>query len=180
MGAMGLGRWHRWTVAAGRYADYRPHRWPIAQMGLRSSPDGRWESAPRLPSGHCYWPAGFGEEASLMSWRAVGRGVPRWGSAGGAAPGAHEAAARLRPPWGRQLQRRGSGSGSGAGAGAYEVPRAWVRASRSPAHAMECQLQRRGSGSGSGARLAHTTCPAPGARPPLPGHAPARQRSRPR
>jgi hypothetical protein len=39
MGAMGLAKWHRWTVADGRYADYRPHRWPmamgVAQMGLR-------------------------------------------------------------------------------------------------------------------------------------------------
>ena len=43
MGAMDLGRWHRWTVADGVTLTIAPTGWPmgVAQMGLR----GRWERA---------------------------------------------------------------------------------------------------------------------------------------
>ena len=117
MGAMGLAKWHRWTVADGHNADYRPHRWPmgVARMGLR----GRWEradldasrraqmpicahlrpSAPicaaRRPSAQRPVPADcsttFGTRwgGSLMSWHDVGRG--RVGQRQRRQAGAHEA-----------------------------------------------------------------------------------------
>ena len=111
-----VGKWHRWTVADGRYADYRPHRWPmgVARMGLR----GRWEPADgrrwapicaaRRPSAQRPVPADcsttFGTRwgGSLMSWHAVGRG--RVGQRQRHQAGAHEAsrapgAGRPRVPW---------------------------------------------------------------------------------
>ena len=119
MGALGLGRWHRWTIAGGRYADYRPHRWPMSvarktiarTMGVRwCEPRGDQCLADCSTTVGTRW--GRGKLDELACCRA-GRG--RVGQRQRSAQaGAHEAPDRLRPPPGRQLQQRGNGSGSGA------------------------------------------------------------------
>ena len=83
-----LGRWHRWTVANGRYADYRSHRMAdgccadgtARTMGLRRcEPRGA-----HLRSDQCLADCSttFGTRwgrGDLMSWHAVRRGrVGQW------------------------------------------------------------------------------------------------------
>ena len=91
MGAMGLAKWHRWTVADGRYADYRSHRMAggccadgtARTMGVR-----RW--APRgdqcLADCSTTFGTRWGGSGSLISWQAAG--AAGWGS-GSAAKLAH-------------------------------------------------------------------------------------------
>ena len=171
MGAMGLAKWHRLTVADGHYADYRPHRWPmgIARMGLR----GRWERPDGRPAAQRPVPAdcstAFGTRlgGSLMSWHAVGAAAAGWGS-GSAARLAHTRrpvhrvrAARLpRQAGARPWHARSSGAGAAAAAaaaaaGAPEEPRAPGARHPSPGHAHgPWDASAHGSGSGSATSLA--------------------------
>ena len=104
MGAMDRGRWHRWTVADGRYADYR-----FPQMADECCADGtartmgvrRWEPrGTHLRSHQCLadCSATFGTlwgRGSLMSWHAVGRGRLGHAQRQRRQAGAHEASRAL-------------------------------------------------------------------------------------